>query len=56
MNVAAEVDVEALPAIAVKPACFGIPFSRDEGSAECQACRAPRLAGALKNRTATLSL
>ncbi len=42
-NVGAGVPVEALPAIAVMPACFGIPFARDAASSECQACPAKRV-------------
>lgn len=42
-NFGVEVPVEALPAIAVMPACFGIPFARDAASSECQACLAKRV-------------
>lgn len=37
-NPGVAVPVEALPAIAVMPACFGVPFARDSASSECQAC------------------
>jgi hypothetical protein len=42
MNAGVKVPVEALPAIAVMPSCFGVPFARDASSSECQSCRVQR--------------